>query len=343
MVPLPSGDERMKRIDIGSWLMVLAVGACGTPVPDEQPANTSAASSGPSTAGQGTASTPEGSSSGLDTGAGEGNTSGTPPASTSDTGEADDATDDAGPLFDLGSIPDTPGDDCQQAIDIVFTMDVSTTMSGFIQILSDEILAVDAAIAELDIPLPPHYGLAVFVDDALLVNGGVPYTDATVLQADFDMWAAFTASNQQVGGGGSNSTFEENSLDALYFAADEFQWRPAESTIRMVIHVTDDTFWDGPTVGNGVMIQHGYGETVQRLQDQMVRTYTFSDDIGGSCSCEDVTPGWSSPYMGALPIPEATDGSDYPIGEILNGNVSLSDAITAAVEESFCDIYTPQG
>ncbi|MEM7153607.1 MAG: vWA domain-containing protein [Myxococcota bacterium] len=332
----------MKSTKLGLWISALAAVACGTQAEDEPPAQTSAASSGLTAAGEGTSGTAAGEGSEVETGAGEGNTSGVPPMSTTDSGDDEDSG--GGPLFDLGIIPDTPADDsCQQAIDIVFTMDVSTTMSSFIQILSDEILAVDAAIAELDIPEAPHYGLAVFVDDALLVNGGAPYVDATALQADFDMWAAFTASNQQVGGGGSNSTWEENSLDALYFAADEFQWRPAESTIRMVIHVTDDTFWDGPTVGNGVMIQHGYGETVQRLQDQMVRTYAFSDDIGGSCNCDDVTPGWSSPYMGALPIPEATDGSNYPIAEVLGGTVSLSDAITEAVEESFCDIYTPQG
>ena len=280
-----------------------------------------------------------------------------PPATTSGPGTTtepdgttvasdDAATTDPGVYFDLGQVPDAPEGmipGCQSAVDIVFVMDVSTTMASFINILSDEIFVVDAALQALELDQPPHYGLAVFVDDALLVNGGVPYLDALDLQADFDMWAAFTASNQQVGGGNSNTTWTENSLDGLYLAAHDFQWRPAESTIRIVIHTTDDTFWDGPTVGNGVNILHGYGDTVQALQDEEVRVYAFTDDIGGSCSCLDVTPGWSSPYMGMLPIPEATDGSVYDIGQVLAGMVSLSDAINGSVEESYCDPYTPQG
>ncbi|MEX1364759.1 MAG: vWA domain-containing protein [Nannocystaceae bacterium] len=272
-------------------------------------------------------------------------------AATSSAPEPSSTTEDAATsepdvYFDLGVVPDAPDGKipgCQSAVDIVFVMDVSTTMSSFINILSSEILVVDAALQALELPQPPHYGLAVFVDDVLLVGGGAPYVDALDLQADFDMWAAFTASNQQVGGGNSNSTWPENSLDALHLAATDFQWRPAETTIRLVIHTTDDTFWDGPTIGNGIMIQHGYADTVQALQDEEVRVYSFADDIGGSCSCLDVTPGWSSPYMGMLPIPEATDGSVYDIGQVLSGMVSLSTAINASVEESYCDPYTPQG
>lgn len=248
-------------------------------------------------------------------------------------------------VFDLGGLPDAPGvdPDCQQNLDIVFVMDVSTTMGGFIQILSDEILAVDAAVQQLELLGEPHYGLAVFVDDAVLLNEGNPYDDALALQADFDTWAAFTASNQQVGGGNSNGTWTENSLDALYFAASQFDWRPAATTTRIIVHTTDDTFWDGPTVGNGVAIQHGYAETVMALQDQSIRVFAFADDIGGACGCDDVTPGWSTPYMDMPPIPEATDGGVFAIAQILLGQVSLADAIDSAVEESYCDPYNPVG
>lgn len=273
-----------------------------------------------------------------------------PPGTTTDdpsagpTSEGDDSSG-HGVIFDVAGGPDAPGIDpkCEQNVDIVFVIDVSTTMTEFIQILSDEILAVDAAVADLDLLGETHYGLAVFVDDALLVNAGAPYDDPLLLQADFDMWAAFAGTNQQVGGGNSNFTFTENSIDALYFAAQDFEWRPELATTRIIIHVTDDTFWDGPTVGNGVNILHGYSETVDALQDQSVRVYSFADDIGGSCECEDVTPGWSTPYMGMTPIPEATDGGVFVINQILLGQVSLANAIDAAVEESFCTPYEPIG
>ncbi len=264
------------------------------------------------------------------------------------TGSTSDDPGDSGPgvQFDLGMVPDMPGGEipgCQSAIDIVFVMDVSTTMGEFLGLMADEMLAVDAAIEALGLPSSPHYGLAVFVDDAALLNGGAPYPDATALRDDFILWSNFTATNQQVGGGNPNSTFTENSLDALYLAATDFAWRPAATTTRIVIHTTDDTFWEGPTVGNGVAIQHGYADTVQALQDATVRVYSFADDIGGACECQDVTPGWSTPYMAMLPMPQATDGGVYAINDILSGVTSLTDAIDTAVEESYCDPYEPQG
>jgi hypothetical protein len=247
--------------------------------------------------------------------------------------------------FDVGGLPDAPGGDpdCEQNLDIVFVIDVSTTMGEFIGLLSDEMLAVDAAVQELDLLAPPHYGLAVFVDDAALLNDGEPYEDALALQADFDTWAAYTSSNEQVGGGNGNTTFTENSIDGLYFAANEFAWRPAALTTRIIVHVTDDTFWDGPTVGNGVAIQHGYAETVEELQDQTVRVFSFADQIGGACECDDVTPGWSMPYLGMTAIPEATDGVVYDINMILAHTISLTEAIDAAVNDSFCNPYMPVG
>ena len=253
-----------------------------------------------------------------------------------------------GPKLDVGSgqtsgvDPDGPMT-CEENIDIVFVMDVSTTMGPFLDKLADEILVVDQALQALELPAQPHYGLVVFVDDTALLQAGGPYPDVQTLQDEFSMWSSFTSSNQQVGGGNSNSTWPENSLDALYSAAAGYQWRPSEDTLRLVIHTTDDTFWDGPTTGNGVQIQHGYAETVQALQDRQIRVFSFAAQIGGSCECEDVTPGWSTPYMGMSPIPEATDGGVFDIDEVLAGSVSLADAIGDSVDASMCEPYTPVG
>ncbi len=269
---------------------------------------------------------------------------GTTPLPTNDDDEGGLSTGDLSLSFDLGAIPDAPvPTDCTQDVDVVFVMDVSTTMGSFINTLASEIELVDQALQTYGLPSDPHYGLVVFVDDAALLNGGAPYANATVLQDDFTYWSGFTSSNQQVGGGNSNSTFEENSLDALHLAATQFQWRPSATTVRIVIHTTDDTFWDGPTTGNGVPILNSYGGTVNALQAEQVRVFAFADDIGGSCNCEDVTVGWSSPYMGAVSIPDATDGAVFDIQQILGGTASLSDAITSSVEESICDPYDPVG
>ncbi len=162
-----------------------------------------------------------------------------------------------------------------------------------------------------------------------LLNGGAPYDSVATLQQDFNDWSAFTSTSSQVSGGGFNSTWPENSLDAIYLAAAAgFQWRPMEGTLRLVIHTTDDTFWNGPTTADGVEIQHGYGETVMALQSREIRDFSFAAQIGGQCECENVTPGWSSPYMGMPAIPEAAGGLVYDIDLVLAQQVSLADALT---------------
>jgi hypothetical protein len=316
-----------------AWLWACTSEPGRDPFDTSVPMTTSPGSS--SSAGSGTSIDPS-----ATTAPGDGTTTTVQPGST--TGD-DTAETDPGIYFDLGGIPDTPEDKCESGIDIVFVMDVSTSMGGFIALLADEMLAVDAAIQALELPTTPHYGLAVFVDDAELLNDGMPYADANALRDDFIFWSNFAATNQQVGGGNPNFTFTENSLDALYLAATEFEWRPANTTTRIVIHTTDDTFWDGPTVGNGVNILYGYEETVQALQDATIRGYSFADTIGGACECMDVSMGWSTAYLGMTPMPAATDGDVYDINQILAGTVSLADAINMAVEESYCDPYEPVG
>jgi hypothetical protein len=247
----------------------------------------------------------------------------------------------------LDTLPDEGVDDgpdpmeCIQDVDIVFVMDVSTTMGAFFDKLEAEIQAVDTALQAFDLPNPPHYGLVVFVDDFTLVNTGVPYTDVNELRADFEEWNNFTATNAQTKGGGYNSTWTENSIDALYAGAGGFQWRPIDTTLRMIIHTTDDTFWNGPTVGNGINILHNYAETVDILQEKQIRMFTFADFIGGQCECDDVSMGFFTDFQGQPPIPMQTGGGAYNIGEVLAGIISLSDAINTSVEASYCEEYPP--
>ncbi|HVH98416.1 MAG TPA: vWA domain-containing protein [Enhygromyxa sp.] len=261
-------------------------------------------------------------------------------------GDQGDGDGDSGSIK-LDTLPDEGADDgidpeeCLEDVDIVFVMDVSTTMGPFFDKLESEISAVHDALSAYDLPNPPHYGLVVFVDDFTLVNAGVPYTDVEELKADFAYWNDFTASNQQTDGGGYNSTWTENSLDALFSAAVGFQWRPKNSTLRMIIHTTDDTFWNGPTVGNGIDILHNYPDTVDILQANEVRMFTFADLIGGQCECDDVSEGFFTEFQGQPPIPAQTGGAAYNIGEVLAGILSLSQAITDSIDDSYCEDYPP--
>jgi hypothetical protein len=245
---------------------------------------------------------------------------------------------------DSGWWETTNGDRCKASIDLVFVMDVSTSMSAILNKLADEILVVDEAIAALELNAEVHYGLVVFVDDATLINNGAPYADAYALQADFIKWSNFTQTNSQTSGNGSNYDWPENTLDALYIAAYGFQWRPVDSTLRMIIHTTDDTFGDKGAVQSGVTVQHSYDETVLGLQEREIRVFSFADNdkTGGPSNNLDVSMGFFTPYQGKTPIPQATDGGAFNINEVLAGKLSLAAAINQSVEDSLCMQYIPQ-
>lgn len=236
------------------------------------------------------------------------------------------------------------GDLCKANIDIVFVMDVSTSMAWVLQKLAQEILVVHEAIVALGLQTEVHYGLVVFVDDAKIINNGTPYTEVNTLKDDFVAWSNFTQSNSQTSGMGSNNDWPENTLDALYSAGFAFQWRPVESTLRIVIHTTDDTFGDKGANQSGVVVQHGYDETVAGLQERQIRVFAFADNskTGGPGNNQDVSMGFFTPYNGKTPIPEATDGGAFNIIEVNQGTVSLSAAINQSVEESLCMVYIPQ-
>ncbi|MEX1364095.1 MAG: hypothetical protein AB1Z98_13290 [Nannocystaceae bacterium] len=331
-------------------LALMLGGACSAGAPDGfggLPGFASGANaSGPETDGEGSDDATTGdAASGDETGAdaastGAGATSMGPGDDGTDGDDGD--TDDDVPPPGTGEPPPDSGEPppgCVEDVDVVFVMDVSTSMGPFLGTLANEILAVDAELATYNLPSPPRYGLVVFVDDVMVAGGGAAYVSADALRSDFIDWAAFTSTNQQIGGGNANTTWPENSLDGLYAASQSFDWRPAVSTTRIIIHTTDDTFWDGPTVGNGVPIQHGYAQTQAALQAEQINMYSFAALIGGECECLNVSAGWFGPYGGLPSMANATGGGVFDIDQVLSGAISLSEAIPGAVVESLCDPY----
>ena len=100
------------------------------------------------------------------------------PPSTADTGGTTASTTpgssgDDGPRLDVYADGDLPPDECDQDVDVVFTMDVSTTMTFFFDALLADMAEVDTALAAVN--ANPRYGLIVFVDDYAIVNGGVSF------------------------------------------------------------------------------------------------------------------------------------------------------------------------
>ncbi|MCP4678380.1 MAG: VWA domain-containing protein [Deltaproteobacteria bacterium] len=227
---------------------------------------------------------------------------------------------------------------CYENLDIVFVLDVSTTMSFVLQTLENEIGIVWDKAQEIDDD--PHFGLVVFVDDVTVANTDT-YGSVTELQQDFHKWWTHTQSNKQTTSGKTNADFPENSLDALYAAASEYNWRDPEKTLRVIIHATDDTFREAPAKFTGsVQAQHTYPETVQALQSAYVRVAAFASFKGGPLGGANVAVGFHTEYNGQPAIPVATDGEAFNLEQV-GKTISLVEAINKFVLDELCTEYAP--
>jgi hypothetical protein len=229
---------------------------------------------------------------------------------------------------------DDPEAEPKDNVDVVFVIDVSTTMAFALDSLAHEITALDASIRKID--PDRRYGLVLFVDDVLVPTGN-PYTDIDVLRADFEKWARFTASNRQLRSPDHNLDWPENGLDALVAAAERFDWRDADDTLRLVVYASDDDFGEAGAVQSGQRIAHDYPTTVKTLQGASVRVASFTAPIGGQCECEDVRGGFLAPYEGREPIPVATGGAAFDIDAVAAKKLHFGPALSGLIENLVCE------
>lgn len=270
------------------------------------------------------------------------------------------------------------GNNCNQDVDVVFVLDVSGSMIAPLTTLEQEVGLVHMALESKNLPSPPHYGLVIFVDDHIVLNGGAPYADITALTTAVTNEIVTTNANlpRQAAGGFDNFNWPENSLDGLYAAATEFQWRPADTTLRTIIHITDASFWDqellSSTAGDsmglempgsctavlglapGVCSVHGYMETITALRDNNVWVNSFTAKTGGpqgptmsppshSLRGVDVNVGigFFEPYNGMPPIAASTGGTAFDIDEVYDGLISMAKPINDSIADSQCMEYPP--
>jgi hypothetical protein len=273
-------------------------------------------------------------------------------------------------VLDAGAIP-IDGGSCNQDVDIVFVLDVSGSMIPPLTRLEAEVDKVEQALATKNLPGPPHYGLVIFVDDVVVLNGGAPYPDVTALRAAITSEIATTNLNpaRQAGPTGPiNLDWPENSLDGLYAAATEFSWRDAASTLRTIIHVTDASFRDLTNVSSkagdpmnleggtaALTSMHSYDDTIAKLREQSIWVNTFAAKTGGPPGATPSPPshgafrgvdvnvgiGFFEPYDGRNSIAVSTGGLSWDIDEVYDGVISLATPINEAVEDRQCVTYPP--
>jgi hypothetical protein len=263
------------------------------------------------------------------------------------------------------------GTNCNQDVDVVFVLDVSGSMIPPLTTLNSEVGLVDAALQTKNLPGPPHYGLVIFVDDVVLMNGGAPYPDLAALKAA--VAAEINTTNlvptRQAGPGGpANLSWPENSLDGLYMAATAFKWRPAATTLRTVIHITDASFWDLTAVSSvagdpgkleanttGSTSLHSYDDTIGALRASNIWVNTFTARTGGPPGFPLSPPshglfrgvsvnvgiGFHENYNGKPSIAASTGGLAWNIDDVFDKVISLATPINQAITQAHCMEYPP--
>ena len=235
-----------------------------------------------------------------------------------------------------------PPEDCAQDIDIVFVMDVSTSMGFVLQDLSDGITQVWNYTLTLndDPDFEPRFGLVVFVDDCLVTNGGAWYGSAAELQGAFDTWRAFTSSEAEPGGSpGTNNDCPENAIDGLHAGATAFAWR--DGALHIIIFATDDTFRERPgTLGSGpVAVQHTYAEVLAEVIAREIRVAAFAAHVGVCWDSNNGEPGFFTDYNGQPALPAATGSRAFDIQDVASGTISITSAIEGILLEEYCTPY----
>ena len=263
------------------------------------------------------------------------------------------------------------GGDCDEVVDLVLVLDVSSSM----RFVLDELEADIDRVVDAANQLAPdaHFGLIAFADNHKLdttgdLEAGKVHTLAAPLSAAFaEIRSTYTQANRNPGDGPGGPTLqnpicEENGLDALHAATTEFPWR--DNATRVVILASDDTFLerpdnygdrdgDGDTTSTNFPREGDYPaawtvpETVAALTGAKTRVFSFTRlrppsflercDTGRRLPWQDITDGWTTPYAGQPPIPEATDGRNYDLAEVQDGTLSLADTINEVVVDSYCD------
>jgi hypothetical protein len=122
-------------------------------------------------------------------------------------------------------------------------------------------------------------------------------------------------------------------------AATGFAWRPADTTLRMIVHATDDDFGEAPAIQSGQVVQHSYLQTVTALREAQVRLFSFAAKVGGQCECLDVRPGLFARFHGRASLPDATGGAVFDIDEVASGKLSFVAAVAGAVKSGVCGVY----
>ena len=222
------------------------------------------------------------------------------------------------------SAPAGPG--VREPLDLVFVVDVSTTM--------DDLPVLRPAIEGLydfveGNALDVRIGLVTFVND-VVVHGGGAYLDRAAFLAELDAqllpgtWVPDPDRPRQV----MNLDLAENGLDALQRAATRFAGRPGAR--RALFLVTDGAFAEGPTVlSDGSSVTATHADVAAVLVENHVRLFALHASAQGR--------GISS-RMGDRPsLVSASGGAWFELSDAVSGALDLRALLVDLVADHVCE------
>lgn len=258
---------------------------------------------------------------------------GSPDASAPDASAPDASGLDAG---DVGPVA------CSEPLDLVLTLDVSSSMTEDVARLRDLSPAIFAAARTAS--TDARVSLVVFVDDALAVEDCAAFETPEALAAELDQWRAFTTQNRSPVSAIANVDCVENSLDAIATAITGCPRRAGGA--HVVLHVTDDTFAERPTVlsgpfGPGVLVASTYVEVSDALaREDMTFVALTANGAGASCGGATISPdvgrGFHTPFGTELSLPERTRGEAWDLRAARAGTLDVAASLEMLLDRLVC-------
>ncbi len=206
-----------------------------------------------------------------------------------------------------------PDLDALRPLDLIFVLDVSTTMNEMANLRAGIVDLFDFIESnELDV----RFGLTTFEND-VVVHRDAEFLDRAAFFEEFDsqllkdVWVPDPDRPRQL----VNFDFPENILDAVYRSADEFPFRAGSR--RFILLMTDDTFLEPPSVfSDGTPALWSYKQVSQRLVEQEVRVFSLHESAKGR--------GLSSNYKGRPSLVTLTNGVWFELAAVDEGTLTLA-------------------
>jgi hypothetical protein len=218
---------------------------------------------------------------------------------------------------------------CKKNVDLVFSIDVSTSMGFVLNALGDGIAEVWRKAEEMG--FETRFGLVVFVDDARIPKRG-SYDNLADLQNAFRYWYGSTLSNNQTNSTQLNFDFPENSLDAIGLALDKFEWRENVGK-KIIIHATDDTFLEAPAIfSSGIRVMNTCAQILEKMKNQDVNIASFID-----ISVPEKAVGFASNYGNKESLSKGVNARNYDIRGVASRTLSMASAISEFIVAASCE------